>query len=83
MFFQGEIISALGTSAASPAFAGIVALLNDARLKQHKSPLGFINPLIYTMDLFSKSAFNDITSGNNPGCGTPGFSVSTVIFLNS
>ena len=79
MFWQGQPFSADGTSAASPAFAGLVALINDARMQQKKSPLGFLNPLIYTLDLLDKSAFNDITSGNNPGCGTPGFNVSDLV----
>jgi hypothetical protein len=35
--------------------------------------LGFVNPLLYAK---GASAFNDITTGNNPGCGTPGFNVS-------
>ncbi|KAG5717556.1 Tripeptidyl-peptidase sed2, partial [Termitomyces sp. T112] len=33
-----------GTSASSPTFAGLVALLNDARLSQGLPPLGFLNP---------------------------------------
>ncbi|KAF8514826.1 tripeptidyl peptidase A, partial [Hysterangium stoloniferum] len=60
-----------GTSAASPTFAGIVALLNDARIAAGKPTLGFLNPLIYSKAF---TAFNDITVGNNPGCGTEGFS---------
>ena len=59
-----------GTSAASPTFAGIVALLNDARIAAGKPPLGFLNPLIYSK---ATHAFNDITIGSNPGCGTQGF----------
>ena len=60
-----------GTSASSPTFAGIVALLNDARIAAGKPPLGFLNPLIYSK---GTAAFNDITVGSNPGCGTQGFS---------
>ncbi|KAI0356301.1 family S53 protease [Trametes cingulata] len=59
-----------GTSCSSPIFASIVALLNDERVAAGKSPLGFLNPLLYG----SPSAFTDITTGNNPGCGTNGFS---------
>ncbi|KIK67660.1 hypothetical protein GYMLUDRAFT_1013347 [Collybiopsis luxurians FD-317 M1] len=62
-----------GTSAASPTFAGFVALLNDARLKAGKSSLGFLNPLFYSDAV---SGFNDITVGNNPGCGTEGFNAT-------
>jgi len=58
-----------GTSCSSPTFAGIVSLLNDLRIAAGKSPLGFLNPLFYQ----NPDAFNDITSGNNPGCGTDGF----------
>ena len=64
-------ILAGGTSASSPTFADIVALLNDARIAAGKSPLGFLNPLIYSK---GTAAFNDITVGSNPECGTQGFS---------
>jgi len=67
----GQPISVGGTSASSPTVAAIFSLLNDFRLSQGKQSLGFINPLIYS-DSF-RSAFNDIHSGSNPGCGTDGF----------
>ncbi|EIW76284.1 tripeptidyl peptidase A [Coniophora puteana RWD-64-598 SS2] len=63
-----------GTSCSSPAFAGVVALVNDARVAAGKATLGFLNPLLYGA---GAGAFNDITSGNNPGCGTEGFSAGT------
>lgn len=65
-----------GTSAAAPAFAGIVALLNDALLAAGKCSLGFLNPLIYAL---KGDGFHDIVVGNAPGCGTPGFNVSALI----
>ena len=55
-----------------------MALLNDARLAQGLPPLGFLNPLLYTWGI---SGFNDITEGNNPGCGTPGFNVCRVVIF--
>jgi len=61
-----------GTSASSPVVGAILTMINDARIAKGKAPIGFINPAIYTGAL--KSAFNDITSGNNPGCGTNGYS---------
>ncbi|KAF9478384.1 tripeptidyl peptidase A [Pholiota conissans] len=73
IFLGGRIASIGGTSAASPTFAGFVALLNDARIKAHKPPLGFLNPLIYSI---GASTFNDITVGHNSGCGTTGFNVT-------
>eukprot|EP01041_Mallomonas_annulata_P004174 gene4174-8296_t len=51
-----------GTSASSPAFAGMVSLVNAARLAMGKSPLGWLNPAIYAL---GSSFTNDIISGNN------------------
>ena len=48
----------------------MVSLLNDYLISKGKSPLGFLNPLIYST---GATGFNDITSGSNPGCGTNGF----------
>jgi len=59
-----------GTSAAAPVVAGIIALLSDFLMTEGKAPLGFLNPWLYGDARFG---FTDITSGNNPGCGTEGF----------
>ncbi|RPD69202.1 family S53 protease [Lentinus tigrinus ALCF2SS1-7] len=67
---NGSFIGINGTSASSPVFASVVALLNDARLNSGQPPLGFINPLLYSQ---GAAALNDVTSGSNPGCGTQGF----------
>ncbi|KAI0156732.1 tripeptidyl-peptidase [Hypoxylon sp. FL1284] len=53
-----------GTSASSPVFAGVVALLNAARKSQGEPPLGFLNPWLYN----NSAAFFDITSGAGTGC---------------
>lgn len=53
-----------GTSCASPAAAGVFALLNDIRMQSGKSSLGFLNPLIYE----NQDSFNDITTGSSSGC---------------
>jgi tripeptidyl-peptidase-1 len=47
-------------------------MLNDARISSGKTPLGFLNPFLYSSGY---TALNDITMGNNPGCGTEGFNV--------
>ncbi|KAF8261294.1 subtilisin-like protein [Lactarius quietus] len=60
-----------GTSCAVPTAAGIISLLNDHRLSSGRRPLGFLNPWLYGGGL---AGLNDITTGSNPGCGTPGFS---------
>jgi len=54
-----------GTSAASPAFSGIISLLNDVSLTKTGKPLGFLNPLLYQMQVANPQAFHDITQGNN------------------
>ncbi|KAF7353862.1 Subtilisin-like protein [Mycena venus] len=58
-----------GTSCSSPIFASVIGLLNDELLNAGKPVLGFLNPWLYA----NPGAFNDITSGSNPGCGTTGF----------
>ncbi|KAG2367594.1 peptidase S8/S53 domain-containing protein [Suillus spraguei] len=70
---QGQPQPVDGTSCASPAFAGFVSMLNDARINAGKAPLGFLNPFLYSTGY---KALNDITSGNNPGCGTLGFNAT-------
>ena len=66
----GSGYSADGTSASTPAFASVVALLNDRLIAAGKSPLGFLNPFLYSKGV---SALNDVTLGTNPGCNTIGF----------
>ncbi|KAH9924575.1 subtilisin-like protein [Fomitopsis serialis] len=68
---QGEYYLVYGTSCATPVSAAIFSAINDARIAIGKSPIGFINPTIYTPAFMA--AFNDITTGSNPGCGTEGF----------
>ncbi|KAK0230450.1 tripeptidyl peptidase A [Armillaria fumosa] len=72
-WYRGLATSIGGTSASTPTFAGLVALLNDARLKASKPTLGFLNPLLYEKGL---GGLNDIKSGSNPGCGTNGFNAT-------
>lgn len=62
---DGEIGPSGGTSAAASVVAGILALLNDARFRVGKGPLGFINPLFYAI---GSPALTDITSGSATGC---------------
>ncbi|KAK2772828.1 hypothetical protein FQN53_004433 [Emmonsiellopsis sp. PD_33] len=59
-----------GTSASTPAFAAIVALVNDALASDDKPPMGFLNPWLYAEGY---KAFRDITKGTNGGCNTTGF----------
>lgn len=54
-----------GTSASAPAFAAIIALLNNARTSRHLPPLGFLNPWIYAI---GHRGLNDVTHGGSTGC---------------
>jgi len=50
-----------GTSASSPAWAAIIALVNQA----HGGPVGYITPRIYSLRGMGVSPFHDIRIGNN------------------
>lgn len=62
---QGVLKAYQGTSCASPTFAGIVSLLNSARISKNLPPLGFLNPFLYSAGIFG---LNDITEGGSTGC---------------
>ncbi|KAG4433305.1 hypothetical protein IFR05_011202 [Cadophora sp. M221] len=66
---NGNFSYVFGTSASAPTFGSIVTLINSARLAIGKSSVGFMNPALYA----HPGVMNDITSGGNQGCGTPGF----------
>jgi len=73
VFVGGEDFLIDGTSCSSPTFAGFVSLLNDVRLSRGLPTLGFINPFLYSKGF---EGLTDITTGNNPGCGTEGFNAT-------
>ena len=58
---NGQDMGVGGTSASSPAFAGIVTLLNEACLSVGGKTLGFANPLFYS----NPTMFRDVTAGTN------------------
>jgi len=53
-----------GTSCSSPTVGGVIGLLNDVRMLQGKSSLGFLNPLLYS----KPTVLHDITTGTSSGC---------------
>jgi len=65
IFMDGAWTTVGGTSAAAPTFAGIVAILNDAKITKTGKPLGPLNPFLYKMAKALPTAFNDITKGDN------------------
>jgi len=61
-----------GTSASCPLIASLIVLLNQDRLNAGKTPLGFVNPIIYDMFALdsTKYFYNEFQYGNNGGeCG--------------
>ncbi|KAK9426450.1 hypothetical protein SUNI508_02891 [Seiridium unicorne] len=54
-----------GTSAAAPLVAGVIALVNDARLRAGKPIMGFLNPFIYSL---KTGALIDVVMGAAVGC---------------
>lgn len=66
-----------GTSAAAPLWAGVIALLNDARLRAGKPAMGFINPWLYAVGY---EGLTDITLGGAVGCnGINGQTGATIV----
>lgn len=59
---DGQSIVVGGTSAVAPLWAALIALINQ----QLGTPVGFVNPKLYTQ---GENGFNDITSGNNDDSG--------------
>ena len=53
-----------GTSAATPVFAGIVALLNQSLGNDSHTGLGNINPTLYAYAQSTPSAFHDVPAGS-------------------
>ena len=82
---DSQIVAIDGTSASAPIFAGMITVLNDARMNAGKTPLGFITPLMYQTFSDVPNCWNDITVGHNkcgaygwrPVCCDTGFSAVT------
>jgi kumamolisin len=60
---NGQIQVFGGTSVATPIWAGLMGLVNQARLAAGKSTLGLLNPRLYKPA--PEASFRDITVGNN------------------
>ncbi|KAH6874691.1 peptidase S8/S53 domain-containing protein [Thelonectria olida] len=70
-----------GTSLATPVFGSVIAYLNNERLRKGKSPLGFLNPWIYTIGY---TGLKDITEGKSTGCpGTSYWGLPSPVIPNA
>ena len=58
----GEMLGAGGTSVSTPVMAGIITLINAARIRAGKKPVGWITSLLYN---YAAKFINDITVGDN------------------
>jgi tripeptidyl-peptidase-1 len=65
---SGKSEAVSGTSCASPTAGGVFALLNDLRVQNGMSKMGFLNPFIYSTAATNSTAFFDTTDGYNKGC---------------
>ncbi len=57
-----------GTSAPTPSFAGMIALMNQYLISTGSltsAGLGTVNPQLYSLAQSAPSAFHDVTTGNN------------------
>lgn len=68
--WAGKNVQVDGTSAATPTFAGVIALVNDALVAGGKAPLGFLNPWLYSVGY---NGLTDVTEGSTMGCEGEGF----------
>eukprot|EP01013_Petalomonas_cantuscygni_P013635 TRINITY_DN280_c0_g1_i2.p1 TRINITY_DN280_c0_g1~~TRINITY_DN280_c0_g1_i2.p1 ORF type:complete len:549 (-),score=141.96 TRINITY_DN280_c0_g1_i2:221-1828(-) len=61
VYVNGQVEDVGGTSAAAPAFAALISLVNDKRVSNGQRPLGYLNPWIYK----NPSFFTDVTKGTD------------------
>jgi kumamolisin len=69
-----------GTSFAAPLWAGYLALVNQQAAADGKSPVGFINPIIYAQNVTASygADFHDIASGTSGSySAAPGYDLVT------
>jgi subtilase family serine protease len=70
---NGSYLIVSGTSAASPSFAGLMALVIDG---QHGAAQGNANARLYSFTKFARSPFHATPSGNNSVPGAEGFTAN-------
>ncbi len=68
VYWFGDVYPLGGTSSSGPAAAGLISLLNDARLHNGKGPIGYLNSVFYLLQQERPDAFVDVVlGGNNDG----------------
>ncbi len=76
---NGEWIEVGGTSAATPLWAGFMALANQQAAANGKPPVGFLNPTVYSLGQGADytNDLHDITTGSNGFAAVTGFDLAT------
>jgi subtilase family serine protease len=76
---DGQWISVGGTSAATPLWAGFMALANQQAATNGSPWVGFLNPTIYAIGAGSDydTDLHDITTGSNGFAAGPGFDLAS------
>lgn len=77
----GKVHPESGTSASTPVFASMLAIINSRRNSKNLPPVGFVNPALYSFASHQTDIFHDITVGENncaashatPNCCPMGF----------
>lgn len=64
-YYLGDWYAYAGTSFSSPLFAGLVAVVNEARADRGLPAAGFLNPILY-LEPDVRESFNDVTEGSTP-----------------
>lgn len=59
-----------GTSLSSPLFAGVLALVNQARFQHHKHAVGLVNPALYLLNVGDSGTWAPIIDVNKPASPT-------------
>jgi len=65
LIYDGGMTPVGGTSCSSPISAGMFAVLNNYVIRKTGKPMGFLNPLLYSMYAAAPKTFTDITVGDN------------------
>jgi subtilase family serine protease len=70
---NGKSAAFVGTSCATPMWAGLTALVNQQAALGGRGPVGFLNPAVYAIGKGASynACFHDITTGDNTWASSP------------
>jgi kumamolisin len=67
LIFDGQLETVGGTSWGAPVWAGVCAIINQARANLSEGPVGLLGSKIYVLN--GSSSFRDVTTGSNGSRG--------------